>query len=131
MESVIHLLFFGCGLSQDVDNFGLPGQRIRQRRDATGALIQGSECRAAKVALFQKLFGPESDKSQGFGDGVPIKIPLWVRHGSGNILRNGDFPKETSFMTDPSHSTANVNLVAIDIAKEWNVVLVQEACGQK
>jgi hypothetical protein len=34
-------------------------------------------------------------------------------------------------MTDQSHSTADVNLVAIDIAKEWNVVLVQEASGQK
>jgi len=97
MESVSHLLFFGCDLSQDVDNFDLPGQRIRQRRDATGALIQGPECRAAKVALFQKLFWPESDKSQGFGDGVPIKIPLWVSHGSGNILRNADFPKENLF----------------------------------
>ena len=29
-------------------------------------------------------------------------------------------------MTDQSHSTAEANLVAIDIAKEWNVVLVQE-----
>ncbi len=34
-------------------------------------------------------------------------------------------------MTDQSHSTAGTNLVAIDIAKEWNVVLVQEASGQK
>jgi transposase len=34
-------------------------------------------------------------------------------------------------MTDQSHFTADINLVAIDIAKEWNVVLVQEACGQK
>ncbi len=38
---------------------------------------------------------------------------------------------ETTFMTDQSHSTAGTNLVAIDIAKEWNVVLVQEASGQK
>jgi transposase len=34
-------------------------------------------------------------------------------------------------MTDPSHFTADINLVAIDIAKESNVVLVQEASGQK
>ena len=34
-------------------------------------------------------------------------------------------------MTDQSHSRANVNLVAIDIAKAWNVVLVQESSGQK
>jgi len=34
-------------------------------------------------------------------------------------------------MTDQPHSTAEANLVAIDIAKQWNVVLVQEASGQK
>lgn len=34
-------------------------------------------------------------------------------------------------MTDQPNSTADANLVAIDIAKESNVVLVQEAAGQK
>jgi transposase len=34
-------------------------------------------------------------------------------------------------MTDHSHSTGEANLVAIDIAKEWNVVLVQEINGAK
>ena len=34
-------------------------------------------------------------------------------------------------MTDHSHSTAEANLVAIDIGKEWNVVLVQEINGAK
>ncbi|MFZ0589718.1 MAG: hypothetical protein WAM39_04500 [Bryobacteraceae bacterium] len=34
-------------------------------------------------------------------------------------------------MTDHSHSTAEANLVAIDIAKEWNVVLVHEINGAK
>lgn len=32
-------------------------------------------------------------------------------------------------MVDPVQSTAEINLVAIDIAKQWNVVLVQEARG--
>jgi transposase len=34
-------------------------------------------------------------------------------------------------MTDQSNSIAEANLVAIDIAKQWNVVLVQEASGLK
>jgi hypothetical protein len=97
MESVRHLLFSSCNRNLDVDNFDLPGRRIRQRRDATGAPNQGPECRAAKAALFQRRFRSESDKSQGFGDGVPIKILLWVSHSGGNILRNADFPKENLF----------------------------------
>jgi hypothetical protein len=92
-----HLLPFGCREDQEFDNVGSPGQRIRQRRDATGALIQGPECGAAAAALFQRPFWSKSGKSQGFGDGVPIKIPLWVSHYSGNILRNADFPKENLF----------------------------------
>ena len=32
-------------------------------------------------------------------------------------------------MTDQDHSTAAWNLVAIDIAKDWNVALVQDASG--
>ncbi len=34
-------------------------------------------------------------------------------------------------MIDQSHATAAINLVAIDIAKEWNVALAQEASGQR
>jgi len=34
-------------------------------------------------------------------------------------------------MIDHSHSTAATNLVAIDVAKEWNVALVQEPCGRR
>jgi transposase len=34
-------------------------------------------------------------------------------------------------MVDQRQSTAELNLVAIDIAKEWNVVLVQEATGAR
>lgn len=34
-------------------------------------------------------------------------------------------------MVDQTQSTAELNLVAIDIAKEWNVVLVQEATGAR
>lgn len=39
--------------------------------------------------------------------------------------------RRRSFLTDQPHSTAETNLVAIDIAKQWNVVLVQEASEQK
>ena len=34
-------------------------------------------------------------------------------------------------MADHSNSTSEVNLVAIDIAKQWNVVLVKESSGLK
>lgn len=34
-------------------------------------------------------------------------------------------------MIDQSHSTSAANLVAIDVAKEWNVALAQEASGQR
>ena len=34
-------------------------------------------------------------------------------------------------MVDQQHSTAAVNLVAIDIAKHWNVVVVQEHSGAR
>ena len=34
-------------------------------------------------------------------------------------------------MIDHSHSTAATNLVAIDVAKEWNVALVQEPFGRR
>ena len=34
-------------------------------------------------------------------------------------------------MVDQKQSTAELNLVAIDIAKEWNVVFVQEATGAR
>ena len=34
-------------------------------------------------------------------------------------------------MIDHSHSTAATNLVAIDVAKEWNVALVQEGSGRR
>jgi len=64
------------------------------------------ECRATAVALFNEAFWPESDKSQGFGDRVPIQVPLIiapapcglaVSHSSDNILRKAYFPKETLF----------------------------------
>jgi len=97
MESVSHRIGFGCDRDQDIDNFDLPGQRIRQRRDATGALIQGPESGAATAALCQQSFWSKSGKSQGFGDRVPIQIPFWVSHYGGNILRNADFPKENLF----------------------------------
>jgi transposase len=34
-------------------------------------------------------------------------------------------------MIDPLNSTTTANLVAIDIAKEWNVALIQESSGQR
>lgn len=34
-------------------------------------------------------------------------------------------------MIDHSHFTAATNLVAIDVAKEWNVALVQEPSGRR
>jgi len=34
-------------------------------------------------------------------------------------------------MIDQQHCTAAMNLVAIDVAKDWNVVLVQDAMGQR
>jgi hypothetical protein len=34
-------------------------------------------------------------------------------------------------MADHSNSTSEVNLVAIDIAKEWNAVLVKDSSGSK
>jgi hypothetical protein len=61
------------------------------------------ECRAAIAALSSPTFWPESAKSQGFGDGVPIQIivvataesmRLVASHASDNILRNSHFSKE-------------------------------------
>jgi len=34
-------------------------------------------------------------------------------------------------MSDEQHSTAATNLVAIDIAQDWNVALVQDASGRR
>ena len=34
-------------------------------------------------------------------------------------------------MIDQQHSTGTTNLVAIDIAKEWNVALVQDTSGRR
>jgi hypothetical protein len=34
-------------------------------------------------------------------------------------------------MIDQHHSTADSNLVAIDVAKDWNVALVQEPSGRR
>jgi transposase len=34
-------------------------------------------------------------------------------------------------MADQQHSTPDVNLVAIDIAKEWNIALVEETTGKR
>jgi transposase len=34
-------------------------------------------------------------------------------------------------MIDHSHSTATANLVAIDVAKDWNVALIQEPAGRR
>ena len=34
-------------------------------------------------------------------------------------------------MIDQDHSTAAANLAAIDIAKEWNVALVQDTYGRR
>jgi hypothetical protein len=101
------LFGFGCYLHVGSDNVWTPARRIWQRRDATRAPIRVPECRATAVALFNQTFWPESGKSQGFGDSVPIQVPLIitaprlfdlaVSHSSGNILRNAYFPKETLF----------------------------------
>ena len=34
-------------------------------------------------------------------------------------------------MIDQQNCTAAMNLVAIDVAKDWNVVLIQDASGQR
>ena len=41
----------------------------------------------------------------------------------------GKSNQEATAMADQTQSTAELNLVAIDIAKEWNVVLIQESSG--
>jgi hypothetical protein len=64
-------IFFGNVPARFI--LSLPERRIRQRRDATGAPTQRPEWLGAAIAAPQaKLpFWRESDKSQGFGDGVP------------------------------------------------------------
>jgi hypothetical protein len=34
-------------------------------------------------------------------------------------------------MIDHLHSTVAANLVAVDVAKDWNVALIQEASGRR
>ena len=34
-------------------------------------------------------------------------------------------------MIDQQHCTAGINLVAIDVAKDWNVILIQDSSGQR
>jgi hypothetical protein len=81
-------------------------------------------------------FWPESVKSQPTevespSLGVRQRDEAVVNPGSLDHSWNTHLSKEETSMIDHSNSTAALNLVAIDIAKDWNVALIQEPAGRR
>lgn len=63
--------------------------------------------------------------------GVRSRHKLMVSQSNGMILGNPIPPRRSSCMTDHSNDMPELNLVAIDVAKQWNMVLLKDSSGHK